>query len=288
MAGLLRGSGVRASDPQSVGDEMRASSTVLPVAALIVTLGVSGSSAASAAERDRHGRDRNGQASQGRARERRSDATRPSEQGRDAAGVENRAARPQVQANRSAQVDVPAPRGNVARPSDRRDGARVEAYRSQDPRGYNNAWRGDFRYDKSRDKHYRPYVVPRVVPVRPVPRHYYGPGGNFSIYFGWGSGYLFGAPYYGRVYGYVAPPVYGARVFYGDVRLQVRPRDAAVYVDGYYAGIVDDFDGVFQRLTLTVGPHRIELAAPGLEPRVLDVYVDAARTVDVRMDLLRY
>ena len=38
-----------------------------------------------------------------------------------------------------------------------------------------------------------------------------------------------------------------------------RPRDAAVYVDGYYAGIVDDFDGVFQRLTLEVGPHRIEL-----------------------------
>ena len=40
------------------------------------------------------------------------------------------------------------------------------------------------------------------------------------------------------------------RIYYGDVRLMVRPRDAAVYVDGYYAGVVDDFDGVFQRLTL--------------------------------------
>ena len=64
-----------------------------------------------------------------------------------------------------------------------------------------------------------------------------------------------------------------------------RPRDAAVYVDGYYAGIVDDFDGVFQRLTLEVGPHAIEIDADGLEPRYFDIYVDPARTVDLRADL---
>ncbi len=266
---------------------MRSSNTVLPVAALIVALGLSGASAAGA-ERDRHGRDRNGQASQGRARERRDGNARPTQQGRDTARVEERATRPQVQADRSAQVDVPAPRGNGGRPSDRRDTPRAQAYRSQDYRGDNNAWRDDRRHDKSHGRHYPVYVVPRVVPVRPAPRHYYGPGGNFSIYFGWGSGYMYGSPYYGRVYGYAAPPVYGARVLYGDVRLQVRPRDAAVYVDGYYAGIVDDFDGVFQRLTLTAGPHQIELAAPGLEPRVFSVYVDPARTVDVRMDLWGY
>jgi hypothetical protein len=127
---------------------------------------------------------------------------------------------------------------------------------------------------------------PRFIPGRAAPRHFYGPGGNWSAYFGWGSGYLYGAPYSGRVYGYITPgPNYGGRVAYGDVRLQLSPRDAAVYVDGYYAGIVDDFDGRFQRLTLTVGPHQIEVEADGCEPQTFDVYVDPARTVDLQGEL---
>jgi hypothetical protein len=119
--------------------------------------------------------------------------------------------------------------------------------------------------------------------VRPRFEHHYGP--SFSVFFGAGSGYRYGAPYYGRVYGYVPAPVYGAPIYYGDVRLRVRPREAQVFVDGYYAGIVDDFDGVFQRLTLTVGPHDIEIEGPGLEPQVFHVMVDPARTIDVRADL---
>jgi hypothetical protein len=105
------------------------------------------------------------------------------------------------------------------------------------------------------------------------------------VFFGVGSGYRYGSLYSGRVYGYVPAPVYGARIYYGDVRLQVRPRDASVFVDGYYAGIVDDFDGIFQRLTLAVGPHEIEIEGPGLEPQVFNVMVDPSRTIDVRADL---
>ena len=105
------------------------------------------------------------------------------------------------------------------------------------------------------------------------------------LYFGWGSGYRYGSPYSGRVYGNWGRGVYGSRVYYGDVRLQVKPRDAAVYVDGYYAGIVDDFDGFFQRLTLEVGPHEIEIVAPGQEPVAYNVYVDPTRTIDVHADL---
>jgi hypothetical protein len=134
------------------------------------------------------------------------------------------------------------------------------------------------------------YGPPRVLYGVPPPPHYYGPGGHFSVYFGVGSGYLYGAPYAGRVYGYSgysAPGVYGSPVYYGDIRLQVQPRDAQVFVDGYYSGIVDDFDGVFQRLTLEVGPHQIELVAPGLDSRVFEVYVDPARTVTIRADLFR-
>ena len=40
------------------------------------------------------------------------------------------------------------------------------------------------------------------------------------------------------------------------------PRNAEVYVDGRYAGIVDDYDGTFQRLDLEPGSHEIEIRAP--------------------------
>jgi hypothetical protein len=44
-----------------------------------------------------------------------------------------------------------------------------------------------------------------------------------------------------------------------SVRIQATPRDAEVFVDGYYAGVVDDYDGMFQRLRLAPGPHDIVL-----------------------------
>lgn len=61
------------------------------------------------------------------------------------------------------------------------------------------------------------------------------------------------------------PPVPG---FYpGDhvvnLRFQVTPRDATIYVDGYAAGIVDDYDGVFQRLRLVPGHHEIVIYLRG-------------------------
>jgi hypothetical protein len=43
----------------------------------------------------------------------------------------------------------------------------------------------------------------------------------------------------------------------------VKPRETEVYVDGSLAGIVDDFDGTFQRLRLEAGEHEIELYLPG-------------------------
>ena len=43
----------------------------------------------------------------------------------------------------------------------------------------------------------------------------------------------------------------------------MKPKEAEVYVDGYYAGIVDDFDGTFQRLRVAPGEHEIELWLDG-------------------------
>ena len=49
----------------------------------------------------------------------------------------------------------------------------------------------------------------------------------------------------------------------GALRLQVTPKDAAVYVDGFHAGIVDDFDSAFQRLPVPAGEHELVLYRAG-------------------------
>ena len=83
------------------------------------------------------------------------------------------------------------------------------------------------------------------------------------------SGYGSSAGYYGS----------------GGVRLDVSPPDAAVYLDGAYVGIVDDFDGPFQQLRLTAEPHRVEIVAPGYEPVVVDVNVLPNQTIRYRAQL---
>lgn len=162
-------------------------------------------------------------------------------------------------------------RGNDSRNDSR------NTYRNNDRSRNRTDYRSDYRSDRRNNNRYEYRNYSRSN------RSY--SGRTRVLYFGWGSGYRYGSPYSGRVYGNWGRSGYGSRVYYGDVRLQVKPRDAAVYVDGYYAGVVDDFDGFFQRLTLEVGPHEIEIVAQGLEPVLYNVYVDPARTVDVHGDL---
>ena len=101
---------------------------------------------------------------------------------------------------------------------------------------------------------------------------------------GWSLGLYFGAPYSGYGYGYGPSAGYGYYSIvpgraYGAVRIVDAPRDAQVLVDGYYAGVVDDYDGVFQHLNLEAGSHRIEIQWPGGPPSVFDVRVRPGETV---------
>lgn len=98
-------------------------------------------------------------------------------------------------------------------------------------------------------------------------------------YGGWGGGYGYGYGYgYGS--GYV-----GRYDETGSVRTQVKPRDAQVFVDGYYVGVVDEFDGAFQRLRLDTGPHRIEIRKEGFETLRFDVRVTFDHTITLRGEL---
>ena len=76
--------------------------------------------------------------------------------------------------------------------------------------------------------------------------------------------------------------LFGARQ---SLALMVKPRDAQVFVDGYYVGVVDEFDGTFQRLRLDTGPHRIEIRKEGFETLRFDVRVTFDHTITLRGEL---
>ena len=128
---------------------------------------------------------------------------------------------------------------------------------------------------------YRPFVGPRYVVPYGYRPYGYGPGWSVNLYFG--------RPYYGYgypAYGYPGYPAAGYGYFalapgrpYGALRIADAPPDAQVFVDGYYAGVVDDYDGVFQHLNLEPGPHRIEIEAPGYPRYGFDVRIDSGRTI---------
>ena len=75
-------------------------------------------------------------------------------------------------------------------------------------------------------------------------------------------------PFFWGAYGWWQPgpwPGYYGRGYQLDssARLQVTPRETEVYVDGYFVGTVDDFDGFSQRLRVPAGEHLIELYLDG-------------------------
>lgn len=90
-------------------------------------------------------------------------------------------------------------------------------------------------------------------------------------------------PYYGR--GAYAIGV-GAS---SDVRVLATPKQAEVYVDGFYAGVVDDFDSVLQRLHTTPGGHAITLHLEGYRTVTENIYVtpDSTFKLQLTMEALR-
>ena len=80
-----------------------------------------------------------------------------------------------------------------------------------------------------------------------------------------------------------AQPIYAAPD--AAVKFEVKPKQALVYVDGYYAGIVDDYDGTFQRLYTTPGPHEMTLFLEGYRTRTEKVYLAPDHTFKVRFQM---
>jgi hypothetical protein len=115
-------------------------------------------------------------------------------------------------------------------------------------------------------------------------------GGFYSPYYY--DPFFYADPWYGLQYPYpypIRPYGYGYRAYEPEasVRLEVKPKEAEVYVDGYYAGVVDDFDGTFQRLRVEPGEHEIELWLDGYRTVRQKVYLARDKTFRIKYQLER-
>jgi hypothetical protein len=157
-------------------------------------------------------------------------------------------------------------------------GNRSYGYQSYGYRSYGNRSYG-YRSYGYRPHGNRSYLVP--YGYRP---HGYHPGWSLNLYFGRPYA-AYGYPAYGYPaagYGYYA--LVPGRT-YGALRIVDAPPDAQVFVDGYYAGVVDDYDGVFQHLNLEAGAHHIEIEAQGYPSIAFDVRVEPGRTITYRANI---
>lgn len=136
-----------------------------------------------------------------------------------------------------------------------------------------------------------PRAVPRTAP-RTAPRveiypypFVFGPDLMYRFPYGLHPYYRWGYPY--APYVYSVPPQEWIEAYpttYGSVEFDVTPGTAAVFVDGYYAGTLDNLeDG--NLLHLVPGPHHIDIEAPGLQPVSFDVNVQANQTIKYRATL---
>jgi hypothetical protein len=66
------------------------------------------------------------------------------------------------------------------------------------------------------------------------------------------------------------------------LRFQVTPQNTEIFLDGFYVGTVDDFDGIFQRLRLVPGEHDIELYLSGYRSVRQKILVQPRATFRVR------
>jgi hypothetical protein len=247
---------------------------ILAPAALALTIGLATPAAAQRGQNDEHRR-------AAPRSEQRAPASRP------APSAERRAApnasRPPVVRSQPAP---PARFDRVPQAQPRRDGPRVYDSRPNTRSYAVPRARVAPRYTTPRG-YVRPYVSPHPVFVRP----YYAFRPRFTFSFGLRVGY--GVPYPFTYYDPYAPynfdvavmPGYVAgntSAYYGRVgglSFNIDPMDAAVFLDGQYIGIADDFAPDQMPLTLPVGRHHVDLRADGFMTASFDITIVGGQVI---------
>jgi hypothetical protein len=127
-----------------------------------------------------------------------------------------------------------------------------------------------------------------------------------SNYYSCSRPYGYGSMYYDPFYASTMMGAFSADPWYGGsssgsssstwtpdspedatLRLKIKPSQAEVYVDGYFVGVVNDFDGMFQKMHLEAGPHRIEVRAPGYETLDIDIRLNSGKTTVYQGELTK-
>lgn len=143
-----------------------------------------------------------------------------------------------------------------------------------------------------------PSALDRLVPLTPPldrrdvfragPRTYVPRSRN--QFYGYG-----GSAYIADPFGYISQPDSSSPALdrymrqgdaAGYLRLDVQPENAQVYIDGYYAGTVADFNRSGGR-ALDVGPHRLEIRGEGFDSQSVELQIRANDVLPYRGVLTR-
>ena len=125
------------------------------------------------------------------------------------------------------------------------------------------------------------------------PYRHHGPYYHPYWWWGWGWGWGWRVPYwypywYGSPYGVYPTPSYQVRhvaTDLGGLDLNVKPKKAAVYVDGEYVGLAKEFDGYPGYLWLRMGVYRVTLFMPGYKTLTHSFEIRSGEVFDVRIRL---
>jgi hypothetical protein len=104
----------------------------------------------------------------------------------------------------------------------------------------------------------------------------YAPYWAYDPWYQWGPWGPYGYPGYR----------YGVYDRAASLRVDAEPRQAQVFVDGYYAGLVDDFDGIFQRLRVEPGGRTITLYLEGYRTEEQHLYLRPGADQRIRLTMV--
>jgi PEGA domain-containing protein len=111
---------------------------------------------------------------------------------------------------------------------------------------------------------------------------FFGPFWPYGFYpYGFGYSVLFVDPFYGPLFypGYFANVGYGPDK--GEVKLSTEPRNAAVYIDGAYAGTADHLKHIW----LDSGAYDLSVSAPGRTAFTQRIYVLSGKSLKIKAKL---
>jgi hypothetical protein len=126
-----------------------------------------------------------------------------------------------------------------------------------------------------------PAVRPATHPPRPAAEQRVYLGGYYDPW--WGPYPWWPHAWYPQWY----YPIYDDRAY---VRFSIDPEpaeEAAVYVDGHYAGVADDFNSWYEGLPLEPGRHEIVLYLEGYRTLRRNVHLGVASSFTLRADMER-